>query len=434
MQAPTAALKQDKAAPLPESLKPVTLAEVVVKCLLGATYRESDGQTAVSFEGDTVIMHEADFFLVKKVVQKMVSDRPKRITPGVVIKLVGDAHRALSEEIFRPNSVKVLYYAVQSKASAFYRCLMPMYALNMTGKATAHASTARFGREALQYDVVVLQIDNSPSAMEFVKSLQGRGKKVVYEIDDAFDCLEPWHPQYASWSQPERQEGVRAMIAQADAVQFSTRWLAARYGSEAKKVQVIPNMVELAAWPPAERMRKDGRWKVLWAGSPSHAGDLEVAIPALGAFARAHPDVSIVFFGQRVEDERIPADQVEVVDFCDFEEYAFKLAAIDADVAVAPLVDIPFNRGKSNLRILQYWATGYPVIASEVGSYAESIVRGESGLLCTNQESWLAALETTYRNSEVCKRLAAGGLASVKDYDVLRNSKKIEEFYSSLVR
>ena len=422
-----------QASPVAESLRTIALAEVVAKLALGGTYRVDGDQVGVTFENETVVMHQEDFDLVRAATMKVKAKIPRRVTPGTVIKLVGEAQSAIAEEIFRPGAIRVLFYAVQSKASAFYRCLMPMYALNMSGKAVSHASLARFGREALNYDVVVMQIDNSPSALEFAMALQKQGKKVVYEIDDAFDCLEPWHPQYASYGQPERQEAIRAMMAQADAVQVSTPWLAARYSDVAKHIEVVPNIIELAAWPPADRLRRDGRWKVLWAGSPSHAGDLEVVIPALGAFAKAHPDVTIVFFGQTVKDDRIPADQIEIVDFCEFEDYPNRLAAIDADVAIAPLTDVPFNRGKSNLRILQYWATGYPVIASDVGPYRE-IRNGDDGLLCASPASWLANLEMTYRNEGVCKRLSAAGLESVKAYDVLRNSKKIEEFYSSLVR
>src|SRR3990167_7697832 len=405
-----------QAAPVAESLRPIALAEVVVKFLLGATYRQEGDQVFVTFENETVVMHQQDFDLVRQATMKLKTKVPRRVSPGTVIKLVGEAQSAISEEIFRPGAIRVLYYA-----------------LHMSGKAVSHASRARFGREALNYDVVVMQIENSPSALEFVLALQAQGKKVVYENDDPFDCLEPGPPQYASYGQPRRQEAIRAMMAQADAVQVSTPWLAARYSGVAKRVEVIPNIIELAAWPPADRLRRDGKWKVLWAGSPSHAGDLEVVIPALGAFAKAHPDVVIVFFGQTVKDDRIPASQVETIDFCEFEDYASRLAGIDADVAIAPLTDVPFNRGKSNLRILQYWATGYPVIASEVGPYTE-IENGHNGLLCTTSDSWLANLEMTYRNDQVCKRLSAAGQESIKAYDVLRNSKRIEEFYSSLVR
>ena len=428
-----AATVQTPIQPLAPSLKSIALPEIAVKLALGASVRRQDDQYSVRFEQDTVVMHQEDFEFAQRVSERLrkMFD-PSRLTRGGLIQIVGLAQKYVAEQLFRPGAVRVLYYATLSKASAFYRCLMPMYALNMGGRAVAHASSARFGREALDYDVVVVQIDNSPSALEFVLALQGQGKKVVYEIDDAFDCLEPWHPQYASYGQPARQEAIRAMLAQADAVQVSTRWLAARYQDCSKRVEVVPNLVELAAWPRAERLRRDGLWKILWAGSPSHSGDLEVAIPALGRFARAHPDVRIVFFGQTVKDDRIPAGQVETVDWCEFEEYAFRLASVDADVAIAPLAPIDFNKGKSNLRILQNWATGYPTVASDFGPYAETIKNGVDGLLCDTEDSWLASLETLYDNGPVCKKITDAGFEAVKAYDVLANSKKIEAFYSSL--
>ncbi len=433
MESPAAPVMQ-KAAPVSESLKPSALAEVAVKLALGARYGKNEDQMAVSFEGDMVYMHEADFDMAARAAKRLQGSMPPKISPGVLISLMTKAQKEISNEIFKPDAARVLYYATLSKASAFYRCLMPMYALNLAGNAIAHSSAARFGREALEYDVVVIQIDNSPAALNFMTSLQKRGKKVVYEIDDAFDCLEPWHPQYASYGQETRQEAIRAMIRQADALQVSTRWLEARYGALAKRVEVVPNMVELAAWPRGDRLRRDGRWKVVWAGSPSHAGDLELVVPALVSFAKAHPDVDIVFFGQTVKDDRIPAAQVKNLDFCEFEEFPNALAAIDADVAISPLTDVPFNRGKSNLRILQYWATGYPVIASAVGPYAETVKAGHDGELCTTTESWLATLEMLYRNEKVCSRLSAAGFESVKAYDVPPNAKKIEEFYTSLLK
>lgn len=427
------ASRGNRVEPVVPSLKGLVLPEIVAKLVLGAQVRRIDDQVAVTFEGASSVMHLQDFELATRVANKVREKMPRRVTPGTVISLVDLAQKGVAAELFQPGVVRVLYYATMSKVSAFYRCLMPMYALNMGGRAVAHASNARFGREALNYDVVVIQIDNSPSVLEFTLALQAQGKKVVYEIDDAFDCLEPWHPQYASYGQPARQEAIRAMMAQADAVQVSTGWLAKRYAPHAKRVEVVPNMVELASWPRADRLRRDGLFKVLWAGSPSHSGDLEVIIPVMGKFLQSHPDARLVLFGQTIKDERLPAGQVEIVNFCEFEEYPFRLAEIDADVALAPLADVPFNHGKSNLRILQYWATGYPVVASNVGPYAEACKDSDSGITCDTADEWLASLETIYADREFGKTMTDFGFEAVKAYDVLPNAKKIEAFYSSLV-
>ncbi len=430
---PLAETQSKKVAPVVASLKGLILPEIVAKLVLGAQVRRIDDQVEVSFEGDRVVMHEEDFLMATRAADRIRPKMSRRVSPGTVIWLVGQAQKAVSDELFRPGAIRVLYYATMSKASAFYRCALPMYALNMGGRAVAHASSARFGREALEYDVVVVQIDNSPSALEFVLALQAQGKKVVYEIDDAFDCLEPWHPQYASYGQPARQEAIRAMMAQADAVQVSTSWLADRYAPHAKRIHVVPNMVELATWPRADRLRKDGLFKVLWAGSPSHSGDLDLIIPVMERFLKNHADARLVLFGQEIKDDRLPAGQVENISWCEFEDYPSRLAEINADVAIAPLADVPFNYGKSNLRVLQYWATGYPVIASNVGPYAEACKDSDSGILCDTADEWVSSLETLYADRRFGKTMTEVGFEAVKAYDVLPHAKEIEAFYSSLV-
>jgi glycosyltransferase involved in cell wall biosynthesis len=432
---PETETKDVRVQPIAPSLRSVLLPGIVSRMVLGAKVSKIENQVAIAFEGEpATVMHEDDANLATRIAERLLRKMPRRVSPGTVIWLVEQAQKAVSEELFRPGAVRVLYYSTLSKASAFYRCIMPMYALNMGGRAVAHVSNARFGREAMDYDVVVVQIDNSPSALEFVIALQKQGKKVIYEVDDAFDCMESWHPQYASYGQPARQEAMFAMMAQADAVQVSTQWLADRYRERVKRIHVVPNMVELASWPRADRLRRDGLFKVIWAGSPSHAGDLELIVPVMGEFLKRHAEARLVLFGQEIKDTRLPAGQVETIPWCELEEYPFKLAEVNADVALAPLADVPFNHGKSNLRILQYWATGYPVIASDVGPYAESINRGGNcdGILCDSPGDWIGALEKLYQSERLRRQLEGAGFAAVQDYDVLPNADEIERFYTSV--
>ena len=45
---------------------------------------------------------------------------------------------------------------------------------------------------------------------------------------------------------------------------------------------------------------------------------------------------------------------VEYHPFTQFADYPAGLAALNLDIAVAPLAQLPFNQGKSNLRLLEY--------------------------------------------------------------------------------
>jgi glycosyltransferase involved in cell wall biosynthesis len=429
----TTETKDDFAPPLAPALRALLLPEVVAKVAMGATVELYPREVVITFESDAIRIHPSDFEIVQRVAKRVREKITKTPNRSAVIRVMVYAQQFMAEETFRPAATRILYYATLSDASAFYRCLMPQMALNQSGTCVAHATKGQYSRTSFEYDVVVIQIDSSPSVQQFARKLQEMGKKVIYEVDDAFDALEEWHPGYISYGQPERLKAMYEMMQIADAVQVSTPFLADRYRKYAKRIEVVPNMIELSTWPQAERLRKDGLFKVIWAGSQSHAGDLELVAPALAKFCKAHPDVRIVFFGQALKDCEFLA-QCEIIPWCDFAQYAFTLAAVDADMAIAPLVDVPFNHGKSNLRILQMWATGYPTVASDVGPYRDAILGQSNGMLAKTTEDWIQALEEMYASTKLQNEISAQGFESVKKFDVRPNVEKLEAFYTSVAK
>jgi hypothetical protein len=57
------------------------------------------------------------------------------------------------------------------------------------------------------------------------------------------------------------------------------------------------------------------------------------------------------------------------------EEYPRKLASLNLDLALAPLEENAFNECKSNLRLLEYGACGFPVIATDIVCYQNDLAR-----------------------------------------------------------
>ena len=423
----------DRANPLPESLKSTLLPAMAVRLVLGARFDVNGDQGVVRFEGDAMSMHMSDFDLALKTAKRLkphVEARP--ITPGLVIELMGHAQKFMSEEMFYPGALRVIYFPSIAPGSAFYRCLLPALALSGGSKVIAHASRDRMARETLNYDIVVIQIDNSPQTLQFAKVLQSMGKKVVYEIDDAFDAVEPWHGCYELYGSELGQSRVRDMLGTADCVTVTTHALKNRYATLARRIEVLPNYIQLVDWPVAEP-HKLPEFRVLWAGSPSHLGDLAIVGEALSNFAMSHPNVELTFFGREPEGLKAGDMRVNVVPWCDFKDYPDTLAGLKADVAIAPLADIPFNHGKSNIKLLEYGATGYPILASDVGPYRETIGRETfDGILCQTQSDWEEALEAVYQRQDLREALRQGAKAMARRYDIERHRTQIENLYLSI--
>jgi glycosyltransferase involved in cell wall biosynthesis len=414
----------------------LTLPDMATFLALGAKGESlPNGDMLLSFEGTSVRMHADDYSLAKRVAAKIRAALPKgALSFGSVVAARNDAHRMIVDEVLKPGAKRLLFYPALNEGSSFWRCVMPTVALNQGKRISAMMTRQRFGREALDADVVVIQIDHTPAAQTFAERLQALGKKVVYDLDDAFDALEPWHPQYAYYSQPRTQDAVKAMMKLADAVSVSTQVLAARYADVgAKRIEVMPNLIDVGRWPRSIPRNDRKGFRILWAASASHAGDMDIAAPAVVEFLKAHSDAGIVFFGPAPMIPGLPATQVEYVPYVDFSEYPATLAAIDADVAIAPLANCEFNRAKSPIRVLEYWATGYPVVAADLAPY-RILRHGEEGLLCADGDDWRNALEALYRDETKRQLLREAGFNAVRFYDSHdpENYGKFEDFYHSL--
>ena len=79
-----------------------------------------------------------------------------------------------------------------------------------------------------------------------------------------------------------------------------------------------------------------------------------------------------------------------------------------------PLPDLPLERGKSGLKLLQYMACSRPVIASPVGVNVE-IVTNEVGYLADSDDSWLSSLLTLADDPALRSKMGEKGRHLVED-------------------
>jgi hypothetical protein len=74
------------------------------------------------------------------------------------------------------------------------------------------------------------------------------------------------------------------------------------------------------------------------------------------------------------------------------------------DIGLAPLVDTPFNRARSNVKLKEYASAGAMWLASPVGPYV-GMGEAEGGALVADGE-WYAALERYVLDAESRRQLA----------------------------
>lgn len=103
------------------------------------------------------------------------------------------------------------------------------------------------------------------------------------------------------------------------------------------------------------------------------------------------------------------------------------------DIALCPLKDTPWTRGKFSIKLLQYLACGIPVVCSDVGVNRQIILDGQAGFVVKNQQEWRSRLLTLIYDKEKRKQMAlAARQRAVKYYSLEEGSDRLTDFFLSL--
>ena len=82
------------------------------------------------------------------------------------------------------------------------------------------------------------------------------------------------------------------------------------------------------------------------------------------------------------------------------------------DIGIAPTPSDPWTMGKCGFKILQYMASGLPVIASPIGANAELVQEGVTGFLPKQPANWPGVIVTLARDAELRARMGAAARES----------------------
>lgn len=260
-----------------------------------------------------------------------------------------------------------------SSGSGQYRVIEPLNALQKAGMArTCVVLPTREGtlRSPLAVEIararpdrLIVQHSISDAHFQLLKEYREVCPDlfIIQMVDDLFRDLSKAHPHH-KFHQREGEVRMRQAIMHCDRLIVSTQPLADAYSRYCRDVRVMPNCLDEDAWGDLYKApRERSRLRVGWAGAAQHLGDLEMMADVVKALSHR---VDWVFMGMCPDVLRPYV--AEFHPFVSYADYPKKLASLDLDIAIAPLEDTLFNESKSNLRLLEYGAMGWPVVCSDV--------------------------------------------------------------------
>ena len=244
---------------------------------------------------------------------------------------------------------------------------------------------------------------------QFELALLGNSVPYVLDYDDAIFHYYDLHPNPIVKSLLGRKHhalmrGAALVIAGNDYIaDFAIR-------AGAKRIEVIPTVIDLDRYPAHKHFSIRGQSEpplVGWVGQRSTVSNLLMFKNIFDRFSEERIaqfsaiGVTAQLFGLPMKS--IPwSEHTEVADIATF------------DIGIMPLVDEPFERGKCGYKLIQYMASGLPVVASPVGANCQIVEHGVNGFLAETPAEWEQALGLLLADADLRQRMGMAGRLKVE--------------------
>lgn len=308
---------------------------------------------------------------------------------------------------------KILATHADNSGCGHYRIMLPANALNQGNRATVEFSQATYNIPELARinpDAIVFQRQLSDPQIERMSEIRRYFDcPVHYELDDLITDI-PKNSPHRGELPKDTSNRLKKALGLVDSFIVSTDALKDAYAKYHGKIRVVPNRLSRERWQGLAPQRAPHRRpRIGWSGSISHTGDLLVIAGVVQSLAS---EVDWIFMGHCPSPLR--PFIAEYHHGVPFNEYPEALSALDLDLAIAPLEKNHFNECKSNLKLLEYGALGYPVIATDIHPYQGKL----PATLVTNKHThWVNAIrEHIADRDELARRGVALRTAVEKDW------------------
>ncbi len=281
-------------------------------------------------------------------------------------------------------------------------------------------------KRAAAHDVVVLQKRLLPKLL--VNRLRAHARVLIFEFDDLITLKR--NEEGGVRESPTKDRRFRRSIRAADAVITSNETLAMearKVAADPERVKVFPTVIDLERWSGTPAPDPD-RLTIGWMGTPSNLASMEILRVPLLKLCRRHEKLVVKI----VCEEALPLEGVRVIHkpFAAADEVA---DIRSFDIAVAPLVEDSWTRGKLSTKVLAYFAAGLPVVASDVSANRLYVKDGENGYLVGTLANWEERLGRLLEDAALRKSLGAKARASVEqDYSLTAAVPKYLALFESL--
>lgn len=288
-------------------------------------------------------------------------------------------------------------------------------------------------RSALQqsnYHAVWVEKELFPYMPLFVeKPFIRASTKLVLDYDDAIFHNYDMHSSF--WVQTILAQKLDRLMARADVVVGGNTYLCQRAEQAGcHQVEQIPTVVDMQRYKldgSHQQPEKQSKPIVGWIGSPATAHYLKLLAQPLQQLAKECQFSALAIGARKEQLEGLLFDSLGWS-----EETETELIA-SLDIGLMPLENTPWEQGKCGYKLIQYMASGLPVIASNVGANKDIVKHGVNGYLVNSESEWLDSLRKLALDPVLRKKMGMAGRRMVEEtYSLQAQSGRLIELFEML--
>ncbi|MCC6954741.1 MAG: glycosyltransferase [Deltaproteobacteria bacterium] len=228
---------------------------------------------------------------------------------------------------------------------------------------------------ALSADLLVLFQSQDLDLLPIIEERRKLGRRTLVEYNDNFYEPAPWSPVAEAWSSPLLWQTYETILNASDGLIVTGPGLAELFASRtAIPIHVLPNYYPRDLPPFAQHPAKPGtEINVGWAGSLGHMADILSFAPNIGRLIADFPQSNLHLMGNETLPSlvHVPKDRLRFKPWGSMDQY-FEFW-LPIHIGIVPLLDTPYNRGRSDIKAVEIAASGALPILPDTLIYRDFI-------------------------------------------------------------
>lgn len=285
-----------------------------------------------------------------------------------------------------------------------------------------------------QYDVIFASYSHflSPHSFAMVWGANKKyGTKLIIDVDDDIFDVDPSNFQFWNAAKRAGHAFLTTSIELADTICTTNQRLADKIQAHAagkQDIHIINNY--MAEDYPDQSVDNGDKIVIGYFGSSSHYNDVHKSglLPGLQRVMHDHKNVYVKTCGLPL-DYYLPKARVELVDLAPSSEWIDRLASLNLDISVGPLLDTEFNKHKSEIKWMESTRMGSAFVCTDSPTFASV----ETAIKVKNDgNEWYKALEKLVVDAELRKSYVAKSKEKLKSLMLEDNYTKYVDMFTKV--